>query len=78
MSNVTIYTTPSCVYCRLAKDFFRKHRVHYQEKDVVVDETARNDMIARSGQMGVPVIEVDGKIVVGFDRRRLKELLGVD
>lgn len=78
MSNVTIYTTPSCVYCRLAKDFFKKHSVNYQEKDVIVDEQARNDMITRSGQMGVPVIEIDGKIVIGYDQRRLKSLLGIE
>lgn len=78
MSSVTIYTTPSCVYCRMAKDFFKKHGVHYEEKDVAADEIARNDMITRSGQMGVPVIEVDGNIVVGFDQRRLKEFLGIE
>lgn len=77
MSKVTIYTTPYCVYCRMAKEFFKKNNVAYEEKDVIADETARNDMISRSGQMGVPVIEIDGNIVIGFDQSRLRELLDI-
>jgi len=79
MSNkkVTIYTTPSCVYCKMAKEFFAKHTIVYEEKDVVKDIQAREEMVARSGQMGVPVIDVDGMLVIGFDQARLKELLGI-
>ena len=76
MSKITIYTTPYCVYCKMAKEFFKKNDVAYEEKDVIADEQARNDMITKSGQLGVPVIEIDGKIVIGFDQGRLKELLG--
>ena len=60
----------------MAKEFFKKNDVAYEEKDVIADEQARNDMITKSGQMGVPVIEIDWKIVIGFDQGRLKELLG--
>lgn len=73
---VKIYTTPSCVYCKMAKDFFQKTGVSYKEIDVMNDVQGRQDMIDKSGQLGVPVIEVDGSIVVGFDKPRLQELLG--
>jgi len=75
MPKVTIYTTPYCVYCRMSKEFFKQHNVAYEEKDVAADLQAREDMIQRSGQMGVPVIEVDGKLIIGFDQPRLKEAL---
>lgn len=76
--NVTIYTTPSCVYCKMAKAYFEQNKVKYEEKNVAVDEAAREDMVKKSGQLGVPVIDVGGKIVVGFDKRRLSELLSLD
>ncbi len=76
-SQVTIYSTPSCVYCKMAKEFFKKNDVQYQEKDVASDSAAREDMLNKSGQMGVPVIEVNGKIIIGFDQSRLREALGI-
>ena len=78
MPQVTIYTTPSCVYCKMVKSFFQEHQVVYQEKNVAIDAVARNEMIDQSGQMGVPVIDVGGKIIIGFDQPRLKELLGIE
>ncbi len=77
MSKVTIYTTPSCVYCKLAKEFFQKNKVEYEEKNVVTDAAARADMIKKSGQMGVPVIEIGDKIIVGFDQPAILEALGL-
>lgn len=77
MAKVTIYTTPTCVYCGMAKSFFKENNIAYEEKDVAKDEEARNTMIEKSGQMGVPVIEIDDKIVVGFDKEGLSELLNV-
>ena len=77
MASVKIYTTPSCVYCKMAKEFFGKNNVQYEEKNVAVDVEARNEIIQKSGQMGVPVIDVDGKIIVGFDEPRLREALGI-
>ena len=77
MATVTIYTTPSCTYCKMAKSFFQENSVAYTEKNVATDVEARNAMIQKSGQLGVPVIEVDNKIVIGFDKSRLAELLGV-
>jgi len=61
----------------MTKEFFKKNSVAYEEKDVASDAAARDDMLARSGQLGVPVIDIDGKIVIGFDQARLKELLGL-
>ena len=77
MANVTIYTTPTCVYCRAAKEFFKEHNVEYEEKDVAIDEQAREDMIRKSEQMGVPVIDIGGEIVIGFDKAGLSKLLGI-
>lgn len=77
MSNVTIYTTPTCVYCKMVKAFFNEQNVAYDEKDVTRDDKAREEMVQKSGQLGVPVIEIDGKIAVGFDKKRLSELLGL-
>ena len=59
----------------MAKEFFKEHNIAYEEKDVSVDEKAREEMVAKSGQLGVPVIDIDGKIVVGFDESAIKELL---
>ena len=75
MPKVTIYTTPACVYCKMAKAFFDQHKVVYEERDVVADMQAREEMIAKSGQLGVPVIDVGGTIVVGFDKGKLTELI---
>lgn len=77
MAQVTIYSTPFCVYCKMAKTFFKEKNVQFEEKDVATDIAARNDMLKKSGQMGVPVIDVDGKIVIGFDKPKLQELLGL-
>ena len=77
MAHVTIYTTPTCVYCKMSKEFFKTHNIQYTEKDVAADEVARKEMFERSGQMGVPVIDIDGQMVVGFDQKKLSELLGV-
>ncbi len=77
MAQVKIYTTPSCVYCKMAKEFFAQNNVQYEEKNVATDAQARDEMIQKSGQMGVPVIEVDGQTIVGFDQPKLKEALGI-
>lgn len=74
---VSIYTTPTCQYCKMAKSLFQEHTISYDEYNVAVDAEKRKEMIERSGQMGVPVIDIDGHIVVGFDHDRLSELLGI-
>ncbi len=77
MANVVIYSTPTCGYCRMAKAFFTEKNVAYTEKDVSVDEVARDEMIAKTNQMGVPVIMVDDQVVIGFDKGKLSQLLGI-
>lgn len=77
MAKVAIYTTPTCVYCKMTKAFFKEHAIAYEEKDVSSDAKAQEEMIAKSGQMGVPVIEIDGELTVGFDKERLSGLLHI-
>ena len=77
MANVTIYTTPSCVFCKMTKAFFQANGVNYEEKDVAEDLQAREAMVQKSGQLGVPVIDVGGEIVVGFDKEKLSDLLNI-
>lgn len=77
MTPVIIYSTPTCGFCRLAKKFFQEHGVVYIEKDVAADAVARAEMLEKSGQLGVPVIEVGEAIIVGFYEAKLRELLGI-
>lgn len=77
MPKVTIYTTPTCVYCKMAKKFFKENSVQYEEKDVSADHASADEMIQKSGQMGVPVIDIDGQIIVGFNKEGLSELLHI-
>lgn len=77
MANVTIYTTPTCGWCHRTKEYFKENNVACTEKDVATDIAAREEMLQKSQQMGVPVIDIDGAIVVGFDQPRLAQLLGL-
>ena len=75
MKSVTIYTTSTCHFCHGAKDFLKEQGVSFTEKDVTTDPSARQEMIEKTGQMGVPVIDVDGKIIVGFNEPALRQEL---
>lgn len=77
MKNVTIYTTPTCHFCKAAKEFFAEHNVQFINKDVTTNKEFANEMINKSGQMGVPVIFVDNDMVIGFDEPKLKQLLEI-
>ena len=74
---VKIYTTPTCPYCVMAKEYFQKNNVNYEERNVAVDEKAREEMIQKSQQMGVPVIDIDGKIIIGFNREEIEKVLNL-
>ena len=74
---VIIYSTPTCGFCMRAKDFFHKNKIKYREFNVAANGKAREDMIHKSGQLGVPVIDVNGRVVVGFDEPALRKLLKV-
>lgn len=74
---VTIYTTATCPYCKQAKAFFKENNIKYTEIDVGADQAKAQEMIEKSGQMGVPVIDIDGEMIIGFDKKRLKDKLGI-
>lgn len=75
MPNVTIYSTPSCHFCHAAKEMFTANNVPFTDHNVATDLPRRQEMIQKSGQMGVPVIFVGDELVIGFDEDRLRELL---
>jgi len=77
MAVVKIYSTPNCPYCKLTKQFLTENNIPYEDIDVSVNQLAAQEMISRSGQMGVPVVDIDGQIVVGFDKNKLKQLLNL-
>jgi len=77
MKNVTIYSTPGCVYCKMAKNFFEDNNIQYTEYDLSTDAERREEMIEKTGQMAVPIIDIDGEIAIGFDQVKLSEMLGL-
>lgn len=72
---VSVYSTPTCPYCNQAKEYLKQKGVDFVEYNVASDLEARNLMVQKSGQLGVPVIDINGEIVIGFNRTRLEELL---
>ena len=72
---VTVYSTPTCPYCRMAKDYLTKKKVDFTDYDVASDKEKAQEMVKKSGQMGVPVIFVDDKMVIGFNQAELDKLL---
>lgn len=77
MKDIIIYSTPTCVYCNMAKAFFKTNNLNFTEYNVASDLPKRKEMIDKTGQMGVPVIDAGGEVIVGFDEPRLKEALGI-
>ena len=75
MPKITVYSTPTCGYCRMLKDYLQSRKIEFTDIDVSLNQEKAQEMFDKSGQFGVPVIDVDGKIVIGFDKRRLEELL---
>ena len=74
---VKIYSTPTCPYCKLTKDYLKEQGIDFSDIDVAADSAAANEMVKISGQMGVPVIDIDGQIIVGWNKGALEEALGV-
>ena len=74
---VKLFVTPSCPYCFTLKEFLKEHNIKFKEIDVSQDEKAREEMIKKAGKMEVPVIEIDGQIVVGFDKEKICKLLNI-
>ena len=77
MKNVIIYSTPGCVYCNMAKDFFNENNIKFMEYDLSQDSVKREEVIKKTGQMSVPVIDIDGEIIIGFDKPKITQLLGL-
>lgn len=75
--SVTVYSTSTCPFCVRVKQFLKDNNVRFEEIDVGSDPEKADEMMKRSGQMGVPVIDIDGKIIVGFDKEKIKETLGI-
>jgi len=75
--SVKVYSTPSCPWCIRAKQFLKENDIIFQDMDVSVDKQAADEMVQKSGQMGVPVLDIDGEIIVGFDKEKIKQSLGL-
>ncbi len=75
MNQITIYTTPTCHFCHMAKDYFKSKDLKYEEVDLVKHPERGQEVIQKSGQLAVPVIEINGKIVVGFDQEKIDGFL---
>lgn len=76
--NVTVFTSPTCTWCAAVKRHFQEHGIPYREIDISKDSKAADELVRRSGQMGVPQTDINGEIIVGFDRARINSLLGIN
>lgn len=77
MAKVILYSTSMCPWCYKAKEFLKQHKIKFEDKNVAEDEKARDEMIEKSGQMGVPVIDIDGEVIIGFDVESIKKALKI-
>ncbi|OGJ12355.1 NrdH-redoxin [Candidatus Pacearchaeota archaeon RBG_16_35_8] len=77
MSQVKVYSTPSCPWCLKAKEFFKQHKIPFKDFNVAENSKAAREMVKKSGQMGVPVIEIGKEIIIGYDEDTLKEILKI-
>jgi len=77
MNKITIYSTPTCHFCHIAKDFFTSKGIAFEDYDVSSNHEKRKEMVDKSGQMGVPVIFINDKMIIGFDKPKILEALGI-
>lgn len=77
MPKVRVFSTPSCPYCVTLKQFLKKYDIEFEDIDVSQDKNAMDEMIKKSGQMGVPVVDIDGKFIIGFDKEKICKLLKI-
>lgn len=78
MKDVTVYSTPTCSYCKQVKSFLEEHGIEYTEHNVAEDVERRQEMVEKSGQMGVPVTIIDETVITGFDKDKFAEVLEVE
>ena len=76
MSKIKVYSTPICPYCNALKDFLKENKIKFEDIDVSKDEKAVREIVKKSGQIGVPVTIIDGKVIVGFDKSALEKAIG--
>jgi len=74
---VKIYSTPTCIYCQTLKQYLQENNIQFEDIDVSQNKEAMEEMVKKSGQMGVPVIDINGEIVVGFDKEKIDKLLNI-
>ena len=74
---VIVYSTPTCPYCMRAKQFLNENNIPFENFDVSADQAKAEEMVQKSGQMGVPVLDIDGEIIIGFDKERIRQALGI-
>ncbi|MCM8795868.1 MAG: glutaredoxin family protein [Candidatus Omnitrophica bacterium] len=77
IKSVKVYSTPTCPWCLRLKQFLRENNIHFEDYDVSTDQARAEEMISISGQMGVPVLDIEGEIIVGFDKEKIKQALGL-
>ncbi len=78
MPKVKLYSTPTCVYCVTLKKFLEEKGIEFEEIDISENKEAAEEMIEKTGQMGVPVVEIDDQVIVGFDRDKISEALKIE
>jgi len=74
---ILVYSTPTCPYCIRTKQFLKDNNIAFEDINVSLNQAAASEMVSKSGQMGVPVLDIDGEIIVGFDKERIKSALGL-
>lgn len=77
VKKVTIYSTPTCPYCKQAKEYLNEQKIEFEDIDVAANQDKAQEMIDKSGQMGVPVLDIEGEIIVGFDKEKIDKALGL-
>ncbi len=78
MAKIKIYSTPTCTYCIILKKYLEEKGIEYEEVDVSQDEAAQKEMVEKTGQMGVPVSEINGEFIAGFDKEKINKLLKIE
>ena len=78
MPTIKVYSTPTCPYCRMVKDFLKQNKIEFEDIDVATNTEAAREMVAKSGQMAVPVLDIDGTIIVGVDLKAVKKALNLE
>lgn len=75
MSAITVYTTPTCGFCHMLKEYLTDKKIEFDTKDITTDQNAYQEILEKTSQLGVPVIDIDGTVVLGFDRPKIDAVL---